>query len=317
VSTAQQSKEAPEYEMPPSLDHTNRIQPKEQVSTIKEFLQSCIKMLSDPSFVKILQNILEKCSSEMEHKPELKTVNHLHTRRRTSREFRLNANIGDFNMGDVILDLGSEVNVLLKATWQCMGEPTLGYSTIQLNLANQHRVLPIGRLKGMTVDLDGVHTKADFEVIEIVDDTTPYPTLLGLDWAFNNQAIINLKTRKMTFESGDYRVIAPLDPSERERFVEPTCIDLEEIGQLYRTIACDADYINPTIDRVLSWRSITSCTTDSDTELENWQQRLHEVSMRRCAIIDCPIRWIGTEIREPPNFHGLNDLETFLTQYED
>jgi hypothetical protein len=66
VLTAQQSKEASEYEMPPSLDHTNKIQPKEQVCTIKDFLQSCIKMLSDPSSVKILQNILEKCSSKTE-----------------------------------------------------------------------------------------------------------------------------------------------------------------------------------------------------------------------------------------------------------
>jgi len=89
-------------------------------------------------------------------------------------------------MGDIILDLGSEVNVLPKATWQCMGEPTLGYSTIQLKLENQHIFLLIGRLKGVTVDLDGVHTKVDFDVIKIVDDTTPYPVLLGLYWVFNN-----------------------------------------------------------------------------------------------------------------------------------
>jgi len=217
--TPHQSKEAPEYDMPPSLDHTNRIQPTEQVSTIKDFLQSCIKMLSDPSSVKILQNILEKCNSETEQNPELKTVNYLHTRRRKSKEFRLNSNIGDFNMGDIILDLGSEVNLLPKATWQCMGEPTLGYSTVQLNLENQHRVLPIGRLKGVTIYLDGVRTKVDFEVVKIVDGTTPYPTLLGLDWVFDNKAIINLKTRKMTFELKEYRFIAPLDPSEGERFV--------------------------------------------------------------------------------------------------
>jgi hypothetical protein len=210
-------------------------------------------MLSDPSSAKILQNILEKCSIKTEQNPELKTINHLHTRRRTSREFRLNANIGDFNMGDVILDLGSEVNVLPKSTWKCMGEPTLGYSTIQLKLENQHRVLPIGILKGVTVDLDGVCTKAAFEVIEIVDGTTPYLTLLGLDWEFENQAIINLKNKKMTFESGDYRVIAPLDPSKSERFVEPTCLDLEENGQLYKKTTRDADYINPTADGVLSW----------------------------------------------------------------
>jgi hypothetical protein len=66
-----------------------------------------------------------------------------------------------------------------------MGEPTLGYSPIQLKLANQHIVLPIGRLKGVIVDLDGVRTMADFEVIEIVDGTPPYPTLLGLDWIGN------------------------------------------------------------------------------------------------------------------------------------
>jgi hypothetical protein len=41
----------------------------------------------------------------------------------------------------------------------------------------------------------------------------------------------------MTFESGQYSFVAPLDPSEGERFVEPTCLDLEEINQLYRTIA--------------------------------------------------------------------------------
>jgi hypothetical protein len=110
-------KEAPEYEMSPSLDHTNGMQPKGQVSTIKDFFQSCVKVLSDPSSVKVLQNILEKCSSETKQNLEPKTINHLHTRRRTSREFRLNANIGDFNMGDIILDLGSEVNLLPRNTW--------------------------------------------------------------------------------------------------------------------------------------------------------------------------------------------------------
>jgi hypothetical protein len=102
-------------------------------------------------------------------------------------------------MGDVILDLGYEVNVFPKKTWKCMGEPTLGYSLVQLKLENQHRVLPIGRMKGVTIYMDEVPTKVDFEVIKIMDVTTPYPTLLGLDWVFDNQEIINLKTRKMTF----------------------------------------------------------------------------------------------------------------------
>jgi hypothetical protein len=51
--------------------------------------------------------------------------------------------------------------------------------------------------------------------------------------------------------------------------------------------------------------------------LENWQQRLHEVSTRRCTRIDRAVRWIGIEIREPTSFHGVNDLEEFLTKYEE
>jgi hypothetical protein len=41
------------------------------------------------------------------------------------------------------------------------------------------------------------------------------------------------------------------------------------------------------------------------------------VSTRRCIRIDRALRWVGTKIREPPSFHGLNDLEEFLTRYED
>jgi hypothetical protein len=163
--------------------------------------------------------LLEKCNSGEEMKLEHKTVNQVHKKTRTNREFRLNANIGDFNMGDIILDLGSEVNVMPKKTWEAMEEPTLGYSPIQLKLANQHRVVPIGRLKGIPVDLDGVCTMTDLEVIDIVDNTTPYPTLLGLDWY--HLTIINFKTGKMIFESGEYRFIAPLDPSEGGIYVEP------------------------------------------------------------------------------------------------
>jgi hypothetical protein len=33
--------------------------------------------------------------------------------------------------------------------------------------------------------------------------------------------------------------------------------------------------------------------------------------------MDRAVRWVGIEIKEPPSFHGLNGLETFLTEYED
>ena len=56
---------------------------------------------------------------------------------RIGREMRLNAHIGDYDMDEVILDLGSEVNVLTRQTWELMGKPKLRYSPIRLILVNQ------------------------------------------------------------------------------------------------------------------------------------------------------------------------------------
>ena len=51
----------------------------------------------------------------------------------------------------------------------------------------------------------------DFEVINIVDDTNPYPALLGIDWAIDNQTIINFKKRILSFEDNEMRVVSPID----------------------------------------------------------------------------------------------------------
>ena len=48
-------------------------------------------------------------------------------------------------------------------------------------MENQQKIIPMGRLQGVTVDIEGASALADFEVIEIVDDSNPYPMLLGND----------------------------------------------------------------------------------------------------------------------------------------
>jgi hypothetical protein len=60
-------------------------------------------------------------------------------------------------------------------------------------MANQQAMSLFGRLDHVFVDIDGVRTFVDFEVIEIVDDSFPYPMLLSIDWAFNNLTVIDLK----------------------------------------------------------------------------------------------------------------------------
>ena len=46
-----------------------------------------------------------------------------------------------------------------------MGEPKLEWSTIQLRMANQQKIIPLGRLSKIMVDIAGVKVQADFEVI--------------------------------------------------------------------------------------------------------------------------------------------------------
>ena len=67
-------------------------------------------------------------------------------------------------------------------------------------MENQQKILPMGRLQGITVDIEGASTLIDFEVIEIVDDKNPYPMLLGIDWATVMNGVINLKKHNIVFE---------------------------------------------------------------------------------------------------------------------
>jgi len=140
-------------------------------------------------------------------------VNQVLRKKRTNGEFRLSAKIGEYDVDNVILDLGFDVNVLPKQTWEMMGKTKIIWSHVQLRLENQKKIVPIGQLTRIPVNIDGVHSLVDFEVIEIVDDSHPYPTLKGLEWAFGNQKIINLKRREMIFEVGDLKVTTPLDPT--------------------------------------------------------------------------------------------------------
>ena len=84
-------------------------------------------------------------------------------------------------MDQVILDLGYDANVLHKKTWQQMGKAKLEWSIIQLRMENQQKIIPLGRLPKVMVDIAGARVLVDFEVIEIVEDADPYPVLLGLD----------------------------------------------------------------------------------------------------------------------------------------
>jgi hypothetical protein len=184
-----------------------------------------------------------------------KEVHQVSRKRRKNKELHLNSHIGDYDIDYVVLDLGSEVNVMTKQTWALMGKHNLIYSPIRVRMDNQHTISPFGILKHVSVDIDGVRTFADFEVIEIVDDSCPYPVLLGIDWDFNNFIVVDLKEIRMKFKGDGLRFISPLDLDEGHRYTEPIREEdyPYEIENIYKLIERQHDYINSTIDGNLIW----------------------------------------------------------------
>jgi hypothetical protein len=114
-------------------------------------------------------------------------------------------------------------------------------------MANQYCIFPIGRLENVEIDVVGVKTVADFEVIKIMGDKDPYPTLLGIDWDYDNYAIIDLNKYTMTFEEDRIKVVQPLDFYVGPRYTKPTDNNMEgeDLDQLYMvTKGMIEDYIS-------------------------------------------------------------------------
>lgn len=82
-------------------------------SMLTTFLETCMKLLRDNKAVKGLQELITRCTGSSELRMVWKLGKHaLHT----GQEMRLIAQIGDYEMNQVVLDLGSDVNVLPKQT---------------------------------------------------------------------------------------------------------------------------------------------------------------------------------------------------------
>ena len=164
-----------------------------------------------------------------------------------------------------------------------MGKPQLVWSLMQLQLANQARVTPIGRVPHLVVEVEGTKTYADFDVIEVVDGGGSYLAFLGIGWANDILVVINFKKRVMRFENQDIRVIALMDPTEGRRYVEP--VRDESIKGWDHAYNISEDYIHPTTDGELDWHNSSSASLDFDDALENWQNLMHEVSLQKCGFI--------------------------------
>ena len=103
----------------------------------------------------------------------------------------------------------------------------------------------------MAVEVEGMRTYVEFNVIDIVDDRSSYPTLLGIGWSNDSLPVINFKKHIMTFDNRDIRVIDLMGPNEGRRYVEP--VKEEVVGGWDHVYNISKDYVHPTTDKELGW----------------------------------------------------------------
>lgn len=123
---------------------------------VRSFLHNCWKLLRNERALLEIQTLIYRCEQSTPIVVANGVVHQINKYIQTGKEMQLNAQIGNYEMDEFILDLGYEVNVLTKQTWELMGKPNLRYSPIQLRLANQQRVCPMGKLSNVPMDVDGL-----------------------------------------------------------------------------------------------------------------------------------------------------------------
>lgn len=85
-----------------------------------------MKLLRDSKVVKGIQKLINKCAGKENASEGYCVVKNIWKHKiRTRCEMRLTVQIGDYEMDQVSLDLGYDVNILPKHTWKTMGRHVL------------------------------------------------------------------------------------------------------------------------------------------------------------------------------------------------
>ena len=104
-----------------------------------------------------------------------------------------------------------------------------------------------------------------------------------------------------------------MDPNEGRQYIEPVKDEVvrgwDQVYNIYE------DYIHPTANGELGWRSTSSVSSDSDDALENWKNCMYEVSLRKCGLITQSLHHVTTRIIDLPIYEGLPEIYRFLKDF--
>lgn len=109
-----------------------------------------------------------------------------------------------------------------------------------------------------------------------------------------------------------------LDPAKGSRYTN-SVHDYDRDNNLdciYNIIAQERDWVNPIVVGKISWERESSCTSNLDKEIEQWQNWLHEVTTLNCNMMIRSLCCMEIEIRDLPMYDQLIMVDDFLNKFE-
>ena len=92
--------------------------------------------------------------------------------------------------------------------------------------------------------------------------------------------------------------------------------DKEDVDHIYKLTARDEDWINPMMDGVICREKDSECFSDSNGEMENWKNQLHNVSALRRLRVTRDFHCISSKVRDLPYFDDFGSIKEFFRAFQ-
>ena len=80
------------------------------------------------------------------------------------------------------------MNIMTERTWEAIGRHTMIPSLGRIWVFRGKLVNLCGKLTQISMNANGTSTEEDFEIIQFIEDRTPFTMLLGKHWIERDQA---------------------------------------------------------------------------------------------------------------------------------
>ena len=109
---------------------------------------------------------------------QTKNICSLNQKDKSDSDPLVNLEIEGYHVRQVVLDFGSQVNIMTHDNWEQLGRPQLYELGIYLKLADQGLIEPIGVWRNVNTTIKGISTKINFEIIDSKERSSSFPALV-------------------------------------------------------------------------------------------------------------------------------------------